>query len=145
METRPMLPVRAIRARTHVYAHVSYARTHYVCVRMYVLRPEVAQDSEERPPWDGSLNATMLSRVWVERAGSESAVFGGARSLSDLVDMPIDTVYMSMDMPCHATLCYACGAAPPLSLFSPLSSVSSSRYPSLSFFLLFTTFLCPRT
>lgn len=49
----------------------------------------------------------MLSRVWVERAGSESAVFGGARPWSDLVDMPIDTVYMSMDMPCHATLCYA--------------------------------------
>lgn len=49
----------------------------------------------------------MLSRVWVERAGSESAVLGGSRPLSDLVDMPIDTVYMSMDMPCHATLCYA--------------------------------------
>lgn len=64
----------------------------------------------------------MLSRVWVERAGSESAVFGGARPLSDLVDMPIDTVYMSMDMLCHATLCL-CPLVPSLSL-SPFASSS---------------------
>lgn len=47
----------------------------------------------------------MLPRVWVERAGSKSALFGRARPGSVLVDMPIDTVYMSMDMPpCRATL-----------------------------------------
>lgn len=117
--------------RTHARTRVRVRTcTTHTYVRTYVLRSEVAQDSEERPPWDGSLNATMLSRVWVERAGSESAVFGGARPLSDLVDMPIDTVYMSMDMPCHATLCYAC-ACSPLSLplhFAP-------PFPTLSFFL----------
>lgn len=64
----------------------------------------------------------MLSRVWVERAGSESAVFGGARPLSDLVDMPIDTVYMSMDMLCHATLC--------LCLVASLSSLPPSLFPT---------------
>lgn len=68
---------------------------------------QLADYSEERPRWDGSLNATMLPRVWVERAGSESALLGRARPLSDLVDMPIDTVYMSMDMPCRAVLSYA--------------------------------------
>lgn len=72
---------------------------------------------EERPRWDGSLNATMLPRVWVERAGSESAALGGARPRSALVDMPIDTVYMSMDMPCRTMLNYAL-----LSLPSPLCS-----------------------
>lgn len=89
----------------------------------------------------------MLSRVWVERAGSESAVFGGARPLSDLVDMPIDTVYMSMDMPCHATLCYACAfsLSPPPSLSFPLSplslSLSLSSPPHL--FVLIRGFLVP--
>lgn len=71
----------------------------------------------------------MLSRVWVERAGSESVVFGDARPLSDLVDMPIDTVYMSMDMLCHATLC--------LCLVASLSSPHSSSL-SLSLRLLIT-------
>lgn len=82
----------------------------------------------------------MLSRVWVERAGSESAVLGGVRSLSDLVDMPIDTVYMSMDMPCHATLCYAC-AWLLLSLSPPLH-LSLSLFPlflSLSLHLLISS------
>lgn len=109
-------------------------------------RPQ--NSGRERPPeWDGSLNATMLSRVWVERAGSESAVFGGARPLSDLVDMPIDTVYMSMDMPCHATLCYACAfsLSPPPSLSFPLSplslSLSLSSPPHL--FVLIRGFLVP--
>lgn len=52
-----------------------------------------------RTPWDGSLNATMLLRGWVERAEPESGAFGRLRLRSALVDMPIDTVYMSMDMP----------------------------------------------
>jgi len=75
------------------------------------------------PEWDGSLNATMLSRVWVERAGSESAVFGGARPLSDLVDMPIDTVYMSYGyaVPCYAMLC--------LCLLASLFLLSPSPFP----------------
>lgn len=78
----------------------------------------------------------MLSRVWVERAGSESVVFGGARPLSDLVDMPIDTVYMSMDMPCHATLCYACASSPlSLSLSLPSSLPRSPAALFLSFSL----------
>lgn len=64
---------------------------------------DYSNTTEERPRWDGSLNATMLPPVWVERAGSESACLGRARPLSDLVDMPIDTVYMSMDMPCRGT------------------------------------------
>lgn len=68
---------------------------------------DYSNTTEERPQWDGSLNATMLPPVWVERAGSESARLGRARPLSDLVDMPIDTVYMSMDMPCRSTLSYA--------------------------------------
>jgi len=80
---------------------------------------------EKPPEWDGSLNATMLSRVWVERAGSESAVFGGARPLSDLVDMPIDTVYMSYGyaVPCYAMLC--------LCLLASLFLLSPSPTPSL--------------
>lgn len=93
----------------------------------------------------------MLSRVWVERAGSESAVFGGARPLSDLVDMPIDTVYMSMDMLCHATLCL-CPVAPShspspfLSLRRPIAP--SSRMASLSLHLAhlssgYSRLLCP--
>ena len=60
-----------------------------------------------RPSWVGSLNATMLPWVWVERAEPESRAFGKSRVSSDLVDMPIDTVYMSMDMPCHAMPRYA--------------------------------------
>lgn len=108
----------------------------------------------------------MLSRVWVERAGSESAVFGGARPLSDLVDMPIDTVYMSMDMlvPCYAMLCLCLVASlslspsfsrslpppPALSLFVPLRIISSSSSYVASLFLhlahlssRYSWFLCP--
>lgn len=70
----------------------------------------------------------MLSRVWVERAGSESAVFGGARPLSDLVDMPIDTCICLWI--CCAMLRYACAWLPfSLSLFPsrPLSLSLSLR------------------
>lgn len=86
-------------------AGVHGARWYASTRRVRLAQP--ADYSEERPQWDGSLNATMLPRVWVERAGSASALLGGARQPSDLVDMPIDTVYMSMDMPvsCHAKLC----------------------------------------
>ena len=120
---------------------------------------DYSNTTEERPQWDGSLNATMLPPVWVERAGSESARLGRARPLSDLVDMPIDTVYMSMDMPCRSTLSYAsklyysllssvlyslasrnCPPFPPFPLFPPaifLLSPSLFLEPFLSFIFIF--------
>lgn len=81
----------------------------------------------------------MLSRVWVERAGSESAVFGGARPLSDLVDMPIDTVYMSYGyaVPCYAMLCLCLVTSLPSLSFPPLLL-------SLSLFVFLSCSLFPR-
>lgn len=81
----------------------------------------------------------MLSRVWVERAGSESAVFGGARPLSDLVDMPIDTCICLWI--CCAMLRYACAWLPfslsvlralPLCLSPSVSSCVASLFLHLA-------------
>lgn len=62
--------------------------------------------------------------------------------MSDLVDMPIDTVYMSMDMPCHATLCYACAWL--LLSLSPSLSLSLSPSVSSLHLVLFTSSPRPR-
>lgn len=97
---------------------------------------DYSNTTEERPQWDGSLNATMLPPVWVERAGSESARLGRARPLSDLVDMPIDTVYMSMDMPCRSTLSYASKLDYSL-LSSVFYSLASRNWPPFPPFPLF--------
>ena len=70
----------------------------------------------------------MLPPVWVERAGSESARLGRPRPLSDLVDMPIDTVYMSMDMSCRATL-KLCSEATTYLLSSLFYSLASCNRP----------------